>query len=190
MKLNNEVWKPIPSYEGYYEASNTGRIRSLDRVVNVEETEQHCEYEYSQKGKILIPILNNAGYYRVSLVKERSKKIHSIHRLVAKTFIDNPNNYQCVNHIDENKLNNNVYNLEWCTHRYNTNHGNSLFIRSQKQRFTNKNMKPVIAMHNCTQIEFDSIRSAARFLNLKQSNIQKALKTGNKCGKYNWRIKE
>ena len=98
-----EIFKDIKNYEDLYEISNLGRIRN------------------KITGKILKPSIKN-GYYYLILCKDKIQKHHYIHRLVASTFIPNPNNYSQVNHIDENKLNNNVDTLEWCTSKYNTNY--------------------------------------------------------------------
>ena len=99
-----EIWKDIKGYEGLYQVSNLGRVKSKER----ERT----------KGGILKPsIVRN--YYRVILCKNGKTKSYAVHRLVAETFIPNINNYEVVNHKDENKLNNSESNLEWCTQLYN-----------------------------------------------------------------------
>ena len=105
-KVIGEVWKPIPNYEGFYEASNTGKVRSI--------------YRYK---RILKPRISNTGYERVDLFKNKSRKQFSVHRLVAMTFVNNPDAKPFVNHKDENKTNNSVSNLEWCDNRYNSYYG-------------------------------------------------------------------
>lgn len=104
--LLNEEWKDIEGYEGHYQVSNYGRIKS---------------YKYRQI-KILRPTITHNGYAMVVLSLYNVKKYKTIHRLVAENFIENPNNYPCVNHKDCNKLKNLVSNLEWCTIQYNTLH--------------------------------------------------------------------
>lgn len=115
-------WRPIAGYEGRYEVSSLGKVRSLDyRGV---------------KGwvKELSPTPNNKGYLQVSLFKKGKEPWHaSIHRLVAKAFMPNPHNYLEVNHIDEDKTNNCVTNLEWCTRKHNMNHG-TVVKRSSENR--------------------------------------------------------
>jgi len=108
-----EVWKAIPQFEGFYEASNLGRIRSIDKYVM-----NHSVSEL-RKGIVLAKVRNPQGYEYVTLSKLGIKKKYTTHRLVALTFIENPNNYPILNHIDGVKTNNRVGNLEWCTSSHN-----------------------------------------------------------------------
>ena len=97
----DEIWKDIEGYEGLYIVSNLGRVKGLTR------------------NRILTPRPTNKGYYRVHLSKEGTLKDFPIHRLVAKAFLDNPNNYNEVSHLDETKTNNCVSNLAWVSHSEN-----------------------------------------------------------------------
>ena len=106
-----ELWKDIPNYEGFYQASDLGRIKSLDHV------RKNGTNEYIQKGKILKFNKNNSGYYQVRLSKNGVAKTYRVNRLIALTFIENPLNKETVNHINGNKLDNRVKNLEWATER-------------------------------------------------------------------------
>lgn len=105
-----EIWKDIEGYNGIYQISNLGRVKSLGNTKN-------------KKDKIIKPVKNNKGYLRVTLHKSNVITRMYVHRLVAIAFIPNINNYPQINHIDENKLNNCVDNLEWCTNKYNCNYG-------------------------------------------------------------------
>ena len=107
-----EEWRPVVGYEGLYEVSNTGQVRSLDRF-----------YYRLHKGKVLSPAKDRYGYLTVTLNCNGKSKTIKIHRLVAQAFIENPDNLPQVNHKDEDKTNNNVDNLEWCTAKYNVNFG-------------------------------------------------------------------
>lgn len=106
----NEIWKDIQGYEGLYQVSTLGRVRSLDRLIK-------SRYGNFRKitGKIIKPNKIWSGYLRISLWKQQQVEYKSLHRLVAETFIPNPQNLPCVNHKDEVKSNNSVSNLEWCT---------------------------------------------------------------------------
>ena len=107
-----EIWRPVVGYEGLYEVSNIGRVRSLDRF-----------YYRLHKGKVLSPTKDRYGYLTVTLNCNGKSKTIKIHRLVAQAFLPNPDNLPQVNHKDEDKTNNNVDNLEWCTAKYNVNFG-------------------------------------------------------------------
>ena len=128
-----EIWKDIEGYEGLYEVSSYGRVKSLGQFVN----HNYGGYAY-RKGRILKPANNGQGYLQVVLYKNGYKKTFKVHRLVAEAFLDNPDNLPCVNHRDENPLNNIVSNLEWCTVKYNVNYGTGL------KRMSEKLSKPVL----------------------------------------------
>ena len=115
-----EIWKDIPDFEGLYQVSNLGNVRVLDRYVN---SAIRNNDKVKRKGKILKQY-NKRGYLQVSLIKNHKRYYFSVHRLVAMAFLPNPDNLPQVNHKDENPLNNNLFNLEWCTAKYNCNYGN------------------------------------------------------------------
>lgn len=127
-----EQWKPIKSYEGIYEISNLGRVRSLTRVVN-----RYNRWPMTVKGKILTPFPNTGGYLRIRLCKQGKEHDYSIHRLVALAFLPNPKGLEFINHKDENKSNNKATNLEWCNRFYNNNYG----TRTYRASVTNTNGK-------------------------------------------------
>ena len=118
-----EIWKDLPDYEGLYEISNLGNVRTVFRYKTI--------YNYKCKDFIKIPLkqvilkgsVSKSGYRQIVLRKDNKCKLKLVHRLVAETFIPNPNNYPQVNHKDEDKTNNRVDNLEWCTCKYNMNYG-------------------------------------------------------------------
>ena len=119
MTKNKEIWKDIKGYEGAYQISNWGRVKSL-----------------SQKQELIRkPHLNKKkGYVGINLFKDGKRVFHLIHRLVAKQFIPNPNNYPEVNHIDEIKHNNFDWNLEWCSCEYNVNYGEGIAKRAELRK--------------------------------------------------------
>ena len=111
MLLPKQIWKDIEGYEGLYQVSNTGKVRSLN-------------YKGTGKKKIWKYAITINTYKQIALYKNGEIKYYYIHRLVALAFIPNPNNYPVINHKDENPDNNAVWNLEWCTQEYNINYGN------------------------------------------------------------------
>ena len=125
--MTEEIWRPIEGYEGLYEVSSYGRVRSLDKYVK----SGYGSYRL-RKGKILSPGIRPDGYLVVSL----QYKMFRVHRLVAQAFILNPDNLPQVNHKDENKANNRVDNLEWCDSKYNNNYGTAR-IRAKETAIKN-----------------------------------------------------
>ena len=115
--MEKEIWKDITGYEGYYQVSNKGRIRSVDRTVI-----GRGGMKMFRKSLIKGIYTDKLGYYHVGLSKEGVLKRHLVHRLIALHFIPNPDNKRCINHIDHNPSNNELSNLEWCTHSENTIH--------------------------------------------------------------------
>ena len=159
--IEKEVWKDISGFEGYYQVSDKGRVRSLDRKVWSEKRGT----SYSRKGDVLKPI-NTDGYHYVILSKFGEYAHKRVHRLVAEAFIPNPKKLNYVNHKDENKHNNMLENLEWCTPKYNVYYGE------------NSKVRPVIATNMLTgeQTTYPSMREAARLGGFNQSSISLACK--------------
>lgn len=125
-----EEWRDIPGYEGLYQVSNFGRVRSLDRIVISNG------FQRKIRGCILKPSVSRRGYYLICLQKESIPKTILVHRLVAQVFIPNPNNLPCVNHKSEIKTENSVENIEWCSYKYNSNYGTRTerFIKSKSKK--------------------------------------------------------
>lgn len=122
-----EIWKPVSGFEGLYEVSNIGRVRSLTRYK-----------------KVIKPHIINTGYYQYQLWHKGKYRVAFAHRLVAQAFVPNPDNKPYVNHKDENKLNNSFDNLEWVTHVENCRYGTAIERRTKhldysKRRVNNAN---------------------------------------------------
>lgn len=126
-----EIWKDIEGYEGLYQVSNLGRVKSLERW------RKGNTKPVLIKEKIKIPRDNGRGYFITFLYKNNKQRNEYIHRLVAMAFIPNPDNLPQVNHKDENKANNCVDNLEWCTCKYNNGYG----TKRERLTLTNRNNK-------------------------------------------------
>jgi len=178
-----EFWKPIPNYEGLYEISNTGKIKRLARIAIYENGSQH---QYNEC--IMTPSINKDGYYQIHLTKNKEQKTFTVHKLVALTFIPNPNNFLCINHKDENKLNNHIDNLEWCTREYNSSYGS----KAKRAAENNPRKKQIVMCDLITQKEiktFDSVREAARQTGISHSGISKVINgKGLSAGGYYWKI--
>lgn len=208
-----EEWRDIKGYEGLYQVSNLGRVKSLN-------------YKRTRKEWILKPNTINGGYLQIRL----NEKCYLVHRLVAEAFIPNPNNYPCINHKSEIKTQNNVENLEWCTHKYNANYGTVNERRSKKEMghpvsketrrkiserhkgtkrseeairkmseakkgiFNTKCSKPVLQIDPKTNEiikEFPSMRQVQRELGFYQSNITHCCNGKRKtCGGFKWQYKK
>ena len=163
---NKEIWKDIEGYEGLYAISSQGRC-------------------WSYKSRIFLNPINNKGYLRVRLYKNKKYKQHYVHRLVAKTFIPNPNNYLEINHKNEIKTDNCVGNLEWCDRSYNVNYGN----RNAKNRKTILNYKAFSKPIKCieTNVIYPSMSEATRKTNVNLSHICSVCKGKRKTtGGYHW----
>lgn len=164
-----EIWKDIKGFEGLYQVSNMGRVKSLN-------------YNRKNIQKILNPYLNKCGYYQVTFSENNHRTLHRVNRLVAQAFISNDDNKTQVNHIDEDKKNNIVSNLEWVTPKENINHG------SRTERMAITQGKKIICSNGQS---FNSISECSRQLNIDVSSISQVLHgSRNAAGGYTFKFKE
>jgi hypothetical protein len=178
-----EIWKPVVGFEGLYEVSSYGNVRSVDRTImrsnnNPLNLKGKMLPQYFKYGKSTLPRCY------VNLCKNSKNYTPYVHRLVAKAFIPNPDNLPQINHKDENPQNNNVENLEWCTDKYNSNYGTA------QERRIQKICKKVTAYSLQGEFikSFNSILDAAKEYNLDPSGITKVCKGKYKyCGDYIFR---
>lgn len=176
-----EIWKDVVGYEGYYQVSNLGNVKSVDRVIYSDKL--HIGTKRELKGKLLKPYINKHGYLALALTKNGNEKLMRVHRLVTEAFIDNPNNYDQVNHIDGDKTNNKVENLEWCNNQYNVIHAyeNGL-IKHYSRQINQYDLKG-----NYIQT-FESLAKACKEVNGNRANIIKCIKGQiNNAYGYKWR---
>lgn len=165
-----EIWKDIVGYEGLYQVSNLGRVKVLPKTIHYGWYNNKVVNQEEMIKKNTLR--NKSGYYFTTLTKDKVRHFFQIHRLVAEAFLPNPNNYECVNHKDENKTNNNVDNLEWCTRKYNANYGSrnkkiSLSMTGEK----NYHHKKVKCLE--TGVIYNGSYEAERKTGIKHYNIRK-----------------
>lgn len=161
-----EEWVDLPGYEGLYQVSKTGYIKSLPRK--------------GTQGGIMRGHLDKKGYVIITLRKDGVQSSKRLHRLIAETFIPNPDNLPEVNHRNENKVDNRVENLEWCTSAYNHEYG------SRTSRAAQSCGKAIVCVE--TGVKYQGAKWAATELNLDPSAITKALKNPNRtCGGCHWK---
>lgn len=178
--MNTEIWKDIKDYEGMYQCSSYGRVRSLDRYV-----EEHNGKKQFRKGQIIKPRLNKNGYLQLALNKNSKRKMKYVHILIAETFLENNEKLETVNHKDGNKLNNNMDNLEWASYSENNQHAYSELNRS----VTKEGAKPKTVYFIDTQDnsvkQFNSIKETTINVGLSHTQINRYIHSNKKWkGRY------
>lgn len=177
--MKEEIWKDIKDYEGLYQISNLGNVKRV----------QHKRYDRNQtlkekRIKVIFP--QNKSYPYFSLCKNGVAKNHHLHRVIATAFIDNPNNYPCINHIDGNKQNNCLDNLEWCSYS----HNNKEACRLKLNCGTAKTTLQFDKQGNLIK-EWFSTRQAEKELNIANGKISACcIGKRNSAGGYIWKYKE
>jgi len=177
--MEEEIWKDIKGYEGLYQVSNLGRVKSLERKVPFRNTFKTI------KERVLKYCYDGNHYAYISLIKNGEKKNKTVHRLVAEAFIPNPNNLPQVNHIDENKENNKLINLEWCDSLHNLLHSNVI----KKGNNSRKKAIQQFTKDGKFIAEFNGVLEACRQLNFKShAGIVECCK-GTRCTAYGYKWK-
>lgn len=176
--LDGEEWRDIAGFENYYQVSNRGRVRSLDRVIKDGNRNRHI------KGKVLPQNHKNSLYHLVNLFKDGKQTTKATHRLVAEAFIPNPDNLPVVDHIDANKYNNDVRNLRWTTYRGNTLYAieaGVLDVEANKRFLQENNLwekavkvtrHPVIRNDG---VVFESVSAAAKAIGCSRSSVVRVI---------------
>ena len=196
-----EIWKAIEGYEGKYEVSNLGRVRSLDRYQQRTDHRSGKQYETFKKGSMITQHQGNNGYMRAKIFdKDGQSKMVLVHRLVAQAFIPNIDNLPEVNHKNEDKTDNRAENLEWCTVGYNNDYG----TRQQRVQINQKQRRAVCMMSLDGEVlrDFPTCLSAARYITGESSgksqrvrvtdnNIRRACRLHqHKAYGYRWEFEE
>lgn len=177
---DHEIWKDILGYEGLYQVSSLGRVKSVERYDSIGR---------KIKEKILKIQLNKDGYSKITLGNGQDKKTFLVHRLVAIHFVQNPLNLPEVNHKDVDIKNNQANNLEWCDRIYNANYDNA------HSKSAEKNRKPVIQMDLNGRVikKWNSIKEASLAVNIPDTNIKgccKKQKYRHTAAGYKWAYAE
>lgn len=165
-KSESEVWKTYPEFD-FIQGSNLGRVRTIDRVVT------NGKGTYVKKGQFLKQRNNGRGYIRVAFTVGGKTKSRYVHRIIAKTFLPNPDSWVEVNHKDNNPLNNNVSNLEWCSHEYNV-----AYREKYGKSSAEVSGRPVYAINLKTLevLRFESQSKASRALGISQGGVNGVVK--------------
>lgn len=183
-----EIWKDVEGYEGLYQVSNEGRVKSLDRYVDTSLGVR------LYKGKVLTPSHNDSGYHIVNLSKNGKLITHRVHILVAQAFLPNPENKPCIDHRNSKRDCNVVENLRWCTYKENSNFelAKQHLIDSHKTQTNEKLMKKVEQLDNDGNViaEYKSSKCAADAVGCSSSAITKACREGIPIKGFFWRYKK
>lgn len=172
-----EVWKDVVGYEGLYQVSNLGRVKSMRKSWASHGEKEHIMRPTKTKGYEYLKLRGNDGV----------DKSTPVHRLVALAFIPNPNGYKCVNHKDENKLNNNVENLEWCTLAYNFNYGTA----RTRQGITYGKPIEQLTVDGLVIANYCSAEVASKLTGIDSSSIHKCCNCKREsAGGYCWNYKK
>ena len=164
-----EIWKDVEGYEGLYQVNQFGEVKSLPKQIGL---------GYMTKEKILKPRLQNSGYLQVNLMKDGKRINKTVHRLVAKAFIPNPEGLPEIDHIDGDKTNNMVENLQWISH-----------VENNRKKTIGIGIPKRVENVETGEI-FETMTAAANEYNVSKAAISHAAKTGGRSAGYHWRVVE
>jgi hypothetical protein len=180
--MSKEIWKDIPNYEGYYQASTVGSVRSLDRV------SIRCGIKMNMTGKIIKQKEDSTKYYKVGLYKKGKRTTRQTHSLVLETFLGKIPKGLEINHKNGNTRDNRVENLEYVTHQYNMHHASINNLMNTDSRNCKKVM--MLSLNNEPLLWFDSIKEASEMSGANNSSISQCCNNTRKtAGNYKWRFK-
>ena len=170
-----EIWKDVKGYEGLYQVSNFGRVKRLSYQLIGRTIGEKKEYIREFPERVMKATICANGYYRVTLSKDGKLYYKHIHRIVAETFIPNPDSLPCINHKDENRTNNNVDNLEWCSYSYNNSYGNARDKFSKSYSRNHSRAVEMLSLSGGKIREFSSVKEAAIFVGGTSTSIDRAI---------------
>lgn len=187
-----EVWKDVVGYEGLYQVSNLGRVKSVDRTILRSSTPQKV------KGKIISQETQNTGYKIVNLWNKKNRKAFLVHRLVAEAFLNKQDGKDVIDHINGIRDDNRVVNLRWCTQKENSNYpiARHKYLSANKKRIENirsfhkKNSLKVyqLSIDGIIIKKWDSVKQASDKLGILTSGIYAAcVNVKNTAGGYKWK---
>lgn len=191
-EMNNETWKDIVGFEGYYQVSNYGRVKSLKRTYKQYDGYSFSNHTYRER--ILKTNINKQGYIIVSINKKCHRYTKQVHRLVAKAFLNNYNDKLEVNHINGIKIDNRVDNLEMVTRLENQHHAEKNNLIKRKKGKNNHSSKPILEYDDKGELirEYYSLTNASEINNINIKHISYCLRKGRKDKYKNsiWKYKE
>lgn len=181
--MQQEIWKDIKGYESFYQVSNYGRVKSLKR-----KRKGRNGFDVNVREKLLKHKINRYGYVTYSICKYSKIKQFTSHRLVAITFLENEYNLPQINHINGNKLDNNVNNLEWCDNQHNMKEAYRLGLSKARKSKDNSLSKKVCKIKNGVIVkQYDSLTDASLDNKVVKSAISNCLKGRSKsCCGFDW----
>ncbi len=140
----SEIFLPVKGYEGLYEVSNLGTVKTIQRTIV--RKSKHSAHIFPIYTKIKTATISKNGYCTIALVREGKTKNTYLHRIIAEAHIPNPNNYRCVNHKNGIKTDNRIENLEWCNHAFNNKHALDTFLRIPNGTLKINQVKEIILL--------------------------------------------
>ena len=191
----NEIWLDVKGYEGFYQISSLGRIKSVDRFVPIKFKNGNVILRF-YSSKFLKPFHDKDGYIIYDLIKDKKRTHFRFHRLLAEHFIPNPDNKPEVNHINGVKYDNRLENLEWCTKSDNMRHlYDALGFKGSNygKQLTNEHKENIAKHHRkkvlCVELnrEFNSNKEAVEWLGLGNTAVTDAIRRNHKSGGYHWK---